>query len=261
MNDAAAPLGGRTAIVTGSGAGVGRALALHLARAGALVWVNDLVLERAEQVVAEIESEGFAAKPVVGNVTEIASVIEMRRVTGPVDIVVNNAGSGVRAFAQSRAFHVPFVETTPDDWAPVLAVNLTGVLNVTHTYLPPMLEQQWGRVLTVVSDAGRRGERRQAIYGAAKAGAMGFTRGLAADVGRSGVTANCISLGTIVHADMHGALQRDPEREQRLSRLYPAGRLGRVDDPAPLAVLLCSDAGSWITGQVYPVDGGYAPAL
>src|SRR5207245_1153377 len=115
--------------------------------------------------------------------------------------------------------------------------------------------------LTIVSDAGRRGERKQVVYGAAKAAAMGFSRGLAAEVGRHGVTVNCVALGNMKHGALAELAERDPDLEPRLARPYPAGRLGRVEDPAPLAVLLCSDAAEWITGQVYPVDGGYSPAL
>ena len=254
-------IGGRTALVTGSGAGVGRAIAIQMARAGATVWVNDLHVDRAEKVVAEIEAEGLAAKPVTGDVTEMDSVLEMREATGPVDILVNNAGSGVRAYREGTAQMIPFVETKPDDWDPIMRVNLAGVLYVSHTYLPGMLDRQWGRVLTIISDAGRKGERGHVVYGTAKAAAAGFTRGLATEVGRSGITVNCISLGSIRHGDMARALDTNPEREHALIRPYPMGRLGRVDDPAPLAVLLCSDAAEWITGQVYPVDGGYAPAL
>ena len=99
------------------------------------------------------------------------------------------------------------------------------------------------------------------VYGAAKAAAMGFSRGLAAEVGRDGVTVNCIALGTMNHGVLAEAIANDPALEGKLARAYPVGRIGRVDDSAPLAVLLCSDAASWITGQVYPVDGGYAPAL
>jgi 3-oxoacyl-[acyl-carrier protein] reductase len=124
-----------------------------------------------------------------------------------------------------------------------------------------MLERGWGRILTIVSDAGRRGERKQAVYGAAKAAAMGFSRGLATEVGRQGVTVNCIALGTMRTGPLARALERAPELAERLARPYPVGRIGEVSDPAPLAVMLCSDAAEWITGQVYPVDGGYAPAL
>jgi 2-hydroxycyclohexanecarboxyl-CoA dehydrogenase len=251
-------IGGRTAVVTGSGAGVGRAIAMHMARAGAELWINDLDLGRAESVVAEIEAEGGKAHPVVADVCDPESVHEMARTTGPVDILVNNAGSGVRAFAERTASYTTFVESRPSEWEPVMRVNLTGVLHVTHTYLGDMIERGWGRILTIVSDAGRRGERRQVVYGAAKAAAMGFSRGLAAEVGRSGVTVNCISLGSMRHGP---AAEVDPETERRMIGFYPMGRLGRVDDPAPLAVMLCSDAGEWITGQVYPVNGGYVSAL
>jgi 3-oxoacyl-[acyl-carrier protein] reductase len=143
----------------------------------------------------------------------------------------------------------------------MIRLNLAAVLHVTHSYLPLMIERRWGRVLTIVSDAGRRGERKQVVYGAAKAAAMGFSRGLAAEVGRDGITVNCIALGTMHHGQRASAIEQQPELEAKLGRNYPAGRIGRVDDAAPLAVLLCSDAAEWITGQVYPVDGGYASAL
>jgi 3-oxoacyl-[acyl-carrier protein] reductase len=254
-------IGGRVALVTGAGAGIGRGIAIQMARAGAEVWVNDLDGGRAEQTCVEIRGEGGTATPVVADVCEAGAVGSMLATTGPLDILVNNAGSGVRAWGREGQRLVSFVESGPEDWDPVLRVNLAGVLHVTRAYLPAMVERQWGRVLVIVSDAGRRGERRQVVYGAAKAAAMGFVRGLAAEVGRDGVTVNCISLGSMKHAALAEAIDADPNLEAKLARAYPVGRLGRVDDPAPLAVLLCSDAAEWITGQVYPVDGGYAPAL
>ncbi len=254
-------IGGRVAVVTGAGAGIGRGIAIQMARAGADVWVNDLDGTRAEQTCAEIRGEGGAANPVLADVCDADAVASMLATTGPVDVLVNNAGSGVRSWGRQGQRLVPFIETGPEDWDPVLRVNLAGVLHVTRAYLPAMVERQWGRVLVIVSDAGRRGERRQVVYGAAKAAAMGFVRGLATEVGRDGVTVNCISLGSMKHAALADAIDADPSLEAKLARAYPVGRLGRVDDPAPLAVLLCSDAAEWITGQVYPVDGGYAPAL
>ncbi len=254
-------IGGRVALVTGAGAGIGRAIAIQMSRAGADLWVNDLSSERAESVCAEIGAEGGTARSVVADVCDADAVDGMLEATGPLDILVNNAGSGVRSFGGAGNRLVPFVETGPADWDPVIRVNLAGVLHVTRAYLPGMLERRWGRVLVIVSDAGRRGERRQVVYGAAKAAAMGFVRGLAAEVGRDGVTINCISLGSMKHATLAEAVEADPGLEAKLARNYPVGRLGRVEDPAPLAVLLCSDAAEWITGQVYPVDGGYAPAL
>jgi 2-hydroxycyclohexanecarboxyl-CoA dehydrogenase len=246
----------RVAIVTGGGGGVGRAISIQLARAGAEVWVNDLYGDRADKVVREIEAEGGTARSVVADVTDRDAVPRMVRTTGPVDIVVNNAGIPPEGVTLK-----PFVETGPDEWDPLIRLNLAAVLGVTRAYLPAMIERGWGRVLTIVSDAGRRGERKQVVYGAAKAAAMGFARGLAAEVGRHGVTVNCLSLGTMKHGALAEAIERDPKVEERLARAYPAGRIGLVSDPAPLAVLLCSDAAEWITGQVYPVDGGYFPAL
>jgi 2-hydroxycyclohexanecarboxyl-CoA dehydrogenase len=254
-------IGDRTALVSGGGAGVGRAIAIQMARAGATVWVNDRDRERAEKVVAEIEEEGGAAHATVADVCDPPSVAEMAEVTGPVDILVNNAGTGVRAFSTDGLRLVDFAESDPGDWEPVMRVNLAAVLHVTRAYLPAMIEQEWGRVLTIVSDAGRRGERKQVVYGAAKAAAMGFSRGLAAEVGRQGVTVNCIALGSMRHGPLADAVEADPELEGKMARPYPVGRLGRVEDPAPLAVLLCSDAAEWITGQVYPVNGGYTHAL
>jgi 2-hydroxycyclohexanecarboxyl-CoA dehydrogenase len=249
-------IAGRTALVTGAGGGVGRAIAIQMARAGAELRINDIHLDRAEKVCREIEEEHGVARPVVADVCDRDQVARMIGETGPVDILVNNAGIPVEGFVVKS-----FVDTGPAEWDPVIRLNLAAVLGVTRAYLPAMLEQKWGRILTIVSDAGRKGERKQAVYGAAKAAAMGFSRGLAAEVGRDGVTVNCIALGTMNHGVLADAIERDPDLEPRLARAYPAGRIGQVDDCAPLAVLLCSDAGSWITGQVYPVDGGYAPAL
>jgi 2-hydroxycyclohexanecarboxyl-CoA dehydrogenase len=246
----------RAAVVTGAGAGVGRAIAIQMARAGAHVWVNDLNEERAGSVCAEIEAEGLHASPGIADVCDHDAVAELVRRTGPVDILVNNAGIPVSGFPLKH-----FADSGPEDWDPVIRLNLAAVLGITRAYLPGMIDSGWGRILTIVSDAGRKGERYQAVYGAAKAAAMGFSRGLAAEVGRQGITVNCIALGSINHGSLTDAIEANPELETKLARNYPVGRLGRPGDPAPLAVMLCSDAAEWITGQVYPVDGGYFPAL
>jgi NAD(P)-dependent dehydrogenase (short-subunit alcohol dehydrogenase family) len=245
----------RTALVTGGGSGIGTAICRALADAGVFVWVNDIYEDRAAKVAADLGGEAHA-KPVKADVTSPLKITRMREHTGPVDILVNNAGIPTQGFALTS-----FVDTHPEDWEAMMRLNLGAVLHVTHAYLGAMIERGWGRVVTIVSDAGRRGERFQAIYGSAKAGAMGFTRGIAAEVGQHGVTANCVSLGTMLSGPTAEAAERDPDLERRLSRGYAVRRLGRPDDVAPLVALLCSDAGGWITGQVYPVDGGYTPAL
>jgi 3-oxoacyl-[acyl-carrier protein] reductase len=248
-------LAGRRALVTGGGNGVGAAIADALVRAGAFVYVNDIYEDRAIEVAERLGGPEHA-QAMKADVTSPVKIRRMREQTGPVDILVNNAGIPTSGFELKR-----FVETDPDDWEYVMRLNLGAVLHVTHAYLGAMVDAGWGRVVTIVSDAGRRGERGQAVYGAAKAGAMGLMRGLAAEVGGAGVTVNCVSLGTIKTGALADALEANPELERKISRPYTVPRVGEPSDPAGLVVLLCSDAASWITGHVYPVDGGYAPAL
>jgi 3-oxoacyl-[acyl-carrier protein] reductase len=246
---------GRRALVTGGGNGVGAAIGRALVDAGAFVWVNDIYEERAAEVAKELGGPS-KAMPVKADVTSPTKILRMREETGPVDILVNNAGIPTSGFMLKK-----FVDTSPDDWEADMRLNLGAVLHVTHAYVGDMVDAGWGRVVTVVSDAGRRGERMQVIYGAAKAGAMGFTRGLSAEVGRHGVTANCVALGTMKTGAFAEALEHNPELEQKLARNYPVPRVGAPEDPATLVALLASDAAGWITGQVYPVDGGYVSAL
>jgi 3-oxoacyl-[acyl-carrier protein] reductase len=248
-------LDGRCALVTGSGNGVGTAIADALVRAGAFVWVNDIYEDRAAEVAERLGGPAHA-RAVKADVTSPLKIERMRDETGPVDILVNNAGIPTTGFELKA-----FVDSDPDDWEYVMRLNLGAVLHVTRAYVAPMVERGWGRIVTVVSDAGRKGERFQAVYGSAKAGAMGFMRGLAAEVGGAGVTANCVALATIRTGAITEAFERDPALERKFTRPYAIPRLGEPADPALLIALLCSDAAAWITGQVYPVDGGYAPAL
>ena len=232
------------AVVTGGASGIGAAVVTALRDRGYAIGTIDLSGETgADHAVAADVSDGTAVA---------GAVAEIRAELGPIAALVTSAGYYEMA---------PVSQISAQAWQRMLRVHVGGLFHAARACLPDMLERQWGRVLTIISDAGRRGERNQVVYGAAKAAAAGFTRGLAVEVGRSGITVNCISLGSIRHGDMARNLDDNPEREHALIRPYPVGRLGRVDDPAPLAVLLCSDAAEWITGQVYPVDGGYAPAL
>ncbi|MGQ0825945.1 MAG: SDR family NAD(P)-dependent oxidoreductase [Actinomycetota bacterium] len=251
----AVDLSGKRVLVTGAGNGLGTEICRAFVAAGAHVLVNDIYEDRADKVAADLGGEPHA-RPVKADVTSPIKVRRMRQETGPVDILVNNAGIPTSGFVLKR-----FVDTDPADWEDLMRLNLGAVLHVTHAYVGAMVDAGWGRIVTIVSDAGRKGERYQAIYGSAKAGAMGFMRGLAAEVGAHGVTANCVALGTMKTGPSEAALAGDPELERKLTRPYMIPRAGLPTDVAPLVALLCSDAGAWITGQVYPVDGGYVSGL
>jgi 2-hydroxycyclohexanecarboxyl-CoA dehydrogenase len=255
-------LTGRVALVTGSGQGVGAATAQLLASQGAAVAVNDYFMDRADTVAAEIIAAGGRAHPVAADVTDAAAlqamVSDVERVLGPVDILVNNAGNAGATTAPDFS-PGPFWESDPTDWAPWVAVNYTAVMLATRAALPGMIERGHGRVITVISDAGRVGEPNMVVYSGAKAGAAGFMRAIAKAVGPYGVTANCVALGGIRTPAIEPLLQ-DPAFVKRAVRAYPVGRLGEPTDPAALIAFLASDAASWITAQTYPVNGGYSVA-
>ncbi|HTH27389.1 MAG TPA: SDR family NAD(P)-dependent oxidoreductase [Sphingobium sp.] len=259
-------LDGQVAFVTGAGQGAGRAIAIALSRHNSGgVAVNDYVGERAEAVAAEIRAMGGKAVAVQADVGDIASIrvaMETARATlGPVTILVNNAGNaGPNATIGLSEF---FWQTDPADWDRYFRTNLTGVMNCCHAALPGMVEAKRGRIVTIVSDSGRVGEARLAVYGAAKAGAAGFVRSIAKETGRFNITCNAISLSTLEppmdEARLASFMERDQVKAQ-LSR-YVIRRFGKPDDVAGLTLFLCSEAASWITGQTYPLNGGYSFAV
>ncbi|MDO7844052.1 SDR family NAD(P)-dependent oxidoreductase [Sphingomonas immobilis] len=254
-------LTGRVALVTGAGQGVGAEIARTLAAHGAKVVVNDYVLDRAEAVVAEIVGESGVAVAVQGDVGDSDSVDTIvatgNRALGPIDILVNNAGNAGPDGAMPR---VDFWETDPDDWDRYLRVNLFGVMNCARACAGGMVARGYGRIITIVSDAGRAGEQGHEAYSAGKAGAAGFSRALARSLGRYGVTANTISLSNIWRPGLEPTPEGAALLKQMLSR-YIVRRQGRPSDVAPVALLLASQESEWITGQNYPVNGGYVLAL
>ena len=256
-------LGGQIAFVTGAGQGAGRAIALAFARHNAGgVAVNDFAADRAAAVVEEIKSLGvaaFAAPADVGDYARVKSAMESaEHVLGPITLLVNNAGNaGPNA---TMGLSPPFWETLPEEWDRYFHTNLRGVMNCCHVAVPGMIKQGKGRVVTVVSDAGRVGEARLAAYSAAKAGAAGFVRALAREAGRYGITSNAISLSTLeppLEGEKKEAFLASDQAKAHVAR-YVIRRFGKPDDVAHMALFLCSDAASWITGQTYPVNGGYS---
>ena len=259
-------LDGQVALVTGAGQGAGRGTALELARhnAGGIA-VNDFVAERAEAVADEIRAMGVKAVAVPFDVSDLAAVraavakVEAEIGT-PATILVNNAGmAGPGGQFTMRA---PFWEEDPAEWGKYLGTNLFGVFNCCHAVVPAMVAANRGRIVTIVSDSGRVGEPRLAVYAAAKAGANGFVKSLAKEVGRYNVTCNAVSLSSLMPdmpADKLAEVMEGDHAKAQMSR-YIIRRYGKSADVAALVTFLCSDAAGWITGQTYPLNGGYVTA-
>jgi NAD(P)-dependent dehydrogenase (short-subunit alcohol dehydrogenase family) len=265
-------LRGSTALVTGGGQGVGRAVCTTLAAAGARVIVNDFVPERAVAAAAELVATGADATAAAFDVSDFDAV-QAAFAGAEVDILINNAGNGgppiiapgadrsdASSWQPAPVGLGAFAESEPAQWDRYFAVNMFGVMYCTRAALPHMIERRAGRIVTVISEAGRWGEANMAPYAAAKAGAAGFTRAIAREVGRHGITANNVALATI---DTMGLAERaadDAEFKARIDKQlghYIVRRLGQPDDVAGLITLLASPLASWITGQTYPVNGGY----
>lgn len=258
-------IGGQVALVTGAGQNAGRAIALELARHGAGgVAVNDFVAERAEAVAEEIRALGVPAIAVPFDVSDLeavrAAVAKAEAELGPVTVLVNNAGMAGPGGSLRPTQN--FWEEDPANWPHYLGTNLYGVFNCCHAAIPGMVAAKKGRIVTIVSDSGRTGEPRLAVYAAAKAGANGFVRSIAKEVGRHGITCNAVSLSSLMpdmpQEKLDEVMASDHAKKQ-LSN-YIVRRYGRSADVAALVTFLCSDAASWITGQTYPLNGGYVTA-
>jgi len=242
-------LSNRVAIVTGSGQGIGRAIALKLAEVGATVVVNDIG-ESAENVAEEIRAMNRQSRAILADVSSSSDVARLADETvaayGKVDILVNNAG-----IARDQLV----MRMSDEDWDKVLSVNLKSVFLCTRAVLRYMIKQRWGRIVSIASIVGVVGNRGQANYASAKAGIIGFTRTVAKEVASRGITANAIAPG-FIDTDM---TQRLPEDwKQELKGYIPLGYLGSPRDIAEAVAFLASEEARYITGQVLGVDGGMA---
>jgi NAD(P)-dependent dehydrogenase (short-subunit alcohol dehydrogenase family) len=257
-------ISGRVALVTGAGRGIGAEICRTFAAEGAFVAVNDLFQDRADETATEIMTSGGRAIGVAADVTDLDAVqAAVQRITselGPVDILVNNAGipavSADDALPSAGGF---FGTTDREQWDRTMGLITYGVLNCSRAVIERMQERRWGRIVNVISDAGRVGEPRLVAYSMAKAGVIGFSKALAKEAGRHGVTVNCVSPATTVTDATREWIEQQGEQ---IMRSYPLAkglnRLGLPADIASAVAFLASQRAEWITGQVLSVNGGYS---
>ncbi|HEY0316739.1 MAG TPA: SDR family NAD(P)-dependent oxidoreductase [Solirubrobacterales bacterium] len=238
-------LEGKKALVTGGASGIGAAIAARLAAEGAEVWVGDIDVEGAERVAGEIAGHAIEL-----DVTEIESARAAVAASGTLDVLVNNAGTDEFGF---------FTYTTPEQWKRVIAINLGGVLNCTHAALPGMQEARYGRIVSISSEAGRVGSKGSAAYSAAKGGVIAFTKTIARENARYGVTANAIAPGPIETPLLMGAKEFGEIGEKVIETMKAATQLGRLGQPEEVAAavaFLASDDATYVTGETLGVSGG-----
>jgi 3-oxoacyl-[acyl-carrier protein] reductase len=234
-------LSGKKALVTGAARGIGREIALSFAREGADVAVLDLTREAAQRTAAEISAMGVRGIAVAADVGEEgpvqAAIAEAGDALGAIDILVNNAGIDTTSLV---------VDMPTAMWDDMMRVNLRSIFLCTREVLPGMIARGWGRIISTSSQLAHKGAAEMAHYAAAKAGVIGFTRSLAYEVARDGITVNAICPGPI---------DTEAWRVRKLAEL-PIGRAGTVGEIAPIAVLLASDEGSYFIGATLNPNGG-----
>lgn len=248
----------RTVVVTGGGGGIGSAVCAAFAAEGAAVAVLDRATEAAEAVASTIGEAGGRAVAVACDITDRASVdAAVRRVTdelGPIDVLVNNAGWDL---------FVPFLQTEPEDWERLIAINLVGPLHLHHAVLPGMVERGAGRVVNVASDAARVGSSGEAVYAACKGGLVALSKTLAREHSRHGITFNVVCPGptdTALLATVTEAAPNPERLREAFRRAIPMGRLGQPEDLVGAVLFFAGDEAAFVTGQVLSVSGGLTMA-
>lgn len=247
-------LGGKTVLVTGAAGGIGRALCRRFGEEGARVIATDLNAEGLAEIHRELADAGHACESLVLDITDYAAVhaavetlIERH---GHIDALVNNAGWDLPS---------PFLDTTPDFWTKVIAINLNGPLNLQHCVVKHMVQAGGGKVVNIASDAGRVGSSGEAVYSACKGGLIAFTKTLAREVARKHVRVNCVCPGptdTPLLRSLAGEGEYGQRLLQGLTNAIPLKRLGQPEDLAGMVAFLASDDANFITGQTISVSGG-----
>lgn len=240
---------GKTAIVTGATRGIGRAIALELARRGCNVGFNYIAShQQALTLSSDIEQMGGRSMSFQVDVCDLAGARKMvervKQAFGKIDFLINNAG-----VLRDKAFY----KQEEDDWKTVLDTNLIGTFNFTRAVITDMMKKTSGRVVCLTSVSGLRGVVGQANYSAAKAGIIGFVHSLAKEVGPFGITVNAVAPG-FIETDMVESFQE--ERKKAMFTMIPLKRFGKAEEVAHLVCFLLSDEACYITGQVIAIDGG-----
>ncbi|MBN2058183.1 MAG: 3-oxoacyl-[acyl-carrier-protein] reductase [Candidatus Saganbacteria bacterium] len=241
-------LKGKVALVTGSAQGIGKAIAVALAKAGANIIISDINLELANKTAEEIKALGVKTMSVklnVADATEAEEVVKQaKEAMGQIDILVNNAGITRDTL---------FIRMKKEDWDLVLNINLNGVFNMCKAVVPLMMKQRFGRIINIASIVGEMGNFGQANYAASKAGVIGLTKTLARETAPRGITVNAIAPGFIQTA----MTDKIPEEvKQKMMAQIPMAKLGQPEDVANACLFLASEAAAYITGQVINVNGG-----
>ncbi|MFC1637775.1 3-oxoacyl-[acyl-carrier-protein] reductase [Candidatus Margulisiibacteriota bacterium] len=236
------------ALVTGAAQGIGKAIAIMLAKAGAHIVVSDINLELAAQTAEEIKKLGVKAVPLKMNVADLAeveaSVKKVKEDLGKIDILVNNAGITKDTL---------LMRMKKEDWDAVISINLSGVFNLCKAIVPLMMKQRSGKIVNIASIVGEMGNAGQANYAASKAGVIGFTKTLAREVASRGITVNAVAPGFIQTA-MTDKIPEDIKT--KMLGQIPLAKLGQPEDVAAAVLFLASSAADYITGQVINVNGG-----
>jgi 2-hydroxycyclohexanecarboxyl-CoA dehydrogenase len=244
----------KSVIVTGGARGIGRAVVQAFAEAGADVAIGDLRLEVANATAQEIsEASGRRVVAIQTDVTKYGDIEKLRdetlRLFGKIDVLVNCAGWDRLQ---------PFLKTTPDLWQKVLTINFLGVVNTCHVILPHMVERKQGAIVNISSDTGRVGSFGEAIYASSKAAIMAFSKTIAREHARDNIRVNVVSPG-LCDTPLIDEMREDEFTAKILGSIVnfiPLKRLGKPEEVAPMVLFLASEAASYITGQVFSINGG-----